>query len=55
MDDEPLVIEGMRTKEPRKNNRRTAKFIDGHEDDLEMRIRSHRHEVEEHWKKDNAD
>ena len=56
MEPEPLVIEGMKTKGLRKNKRKTSvQFIDGHEDDLEMRIKSHKHEVDEYRKTHNVD
>lgn len=54
MEPKPIVVEGMKTKGLRKEGRRTAKFIDGHNDDLEMRIRSHKHEVNEYRKTHNV-
>ena len=54
MEDEPLVIEGRTTKGLRKNKGGVAKCIDGHEDDLEMRIRIHKHEVDEYRKTHNV-
>ena len=54
MKDEPLVIEGMKTSGLRREGRRTAKYIYGHGEDLEMRIRSHKHEVDEYRKTHNV-
>jgi len=53
MGPEPIVIEGTKTKGLRKDERGVARYLE--KEDLEMRIKSHKHEVDEYQKKHNVD